>query len=434
MFAGNLDGQSIRIGELLVLSGALQSGDVVEAVTVSKRLAMPVGRVLIVSGCITEELLEASLQAQILMWEGSISVELAEAALKLVSFTRIPLHEALGELHWDATFDTDTAGLAGLLRDANILSPDELELAMRRSSFEVVPLSSALIVAGLLSAKFFPMISQIQQKVRAGKLGREDAVHELKAAYHLWLKAEISFESEQPPNLIPQLVHYTDTQLPDETTGQSTATSNAANIEPPTNKPSQSELARNELPTNANVGCKHETQDLLVNCETFELSFRGDENLFRSELPPANHNGVRLIDLLVTSKLVNADEAKLAYERILDDPRMSANMFIATGLLDQATCNAALKYHDLLAKHLITQQQALQSLHDRTSMSPANPDQLRRLDIAGSSELPEDTSPDGLAPATISNTKPKRRSNLKHALTAAVVGGIAAVAVMSRKR
>lgn len=53
-----------KLGELLVKANIVPSGDVVEALTVSRKLRIPMGRVLIAAECIDQKTLDTALQAQ----------------------------------------------------------------------------------------------------------------------------------------------------------------------------------------------------------------------------------------------------------------------------------------------------------------------------------------------------------------------------------
>jgi hypothetical protein len=410
MFARNLDSQSIRIGELLVLSGALDSGDVVEAVTVSRRLAMPIGRVLIVSGCISEELLEASLQAQILVWEGTISVELAEAALKLVVSNRVPLSQALGELHSDANFGTDTASLVDLLLESEIVSRDQLELAMRIDSPDVIPLTSALVLHGLLSPKFFPMIGQIQQKLQSNTLSRADAANELRSAYCLWLRAEHSVEHRadaeyestsdkvfRKAGAQPILVDRV--TVGDVTFGDETAESDADLVFEVKNVTRVSKASDAIVVEDAEVVGRLE----VVDAPGVPMEIIDAVSAAPAALEPDRN--LRLIDLLVASKRVDMNRVQAAFDKVMENPQLSGEILTAMGLLDQSTCNTALRYHDLLTKRLVSETEAVLALQRPAVSNAAQPQVISA-----------------------------RKTGLKRALAAAVVGGIAAVAVLSRKR
>jgi len=438
MFARNLDSQSIKIGELLVLSGALDSGDVVEAVTVSRRLAMPVGRVLIVSGCITEELLEAALQAQVLAWEGSISIELAEAALKLVVSDRIPLYQALGELHWHANFGTDTASLIDLLLESEIVSRDQLEVAICIDSPDVVPLTSALVVHGLLSPKFFPMLSQIQQKIHSNGLSRADAANELRAAYRLWLRAEQSVQDDKDSesagahdrvfrhsglasNWVSDLSNeglqivcqpQTDLMLDNgselDEIADAEVVGRVETVDQSSSPVEFTDVVSADVESTDVESTDVESVDLIDRSIKLEESQPDaiEQDVRHSANKPDTKR--RLIDLLAASKIVDMIRVQEAFDQAMEDPQLSGEILVAMGLINERTCNAALRYHDLLAEQLVSQTEAVHALQE-----------LASLDGDHVTKTPRES---------------RRRTGLKRVLTAAVVGSIAAAAVFARKR
>ncbi|MGH9551984.1 MAG: hypothetical protein ACRD3W_21540, partial [Terriglobales bacterium] len=179
MLAPVFDSRSIRIGELLVESGLVQLEDVTEAAQVSKRLQIPVGRVMIVSGCVNENLLEAALQAQILIQEGLVEVDTACEALRIVRDEGVPLQNVLVAADELAGGPPDS-DIASLLLDSEIVSREQMELALEASSAGGVPLGSALVLQGILSPNLFPTVTQIQSHLRTGKLSKEEAIEQLK--------------------------------------------------------------------------------------------------------------------------------------------------------------------------------------------------------------------------------------------------------------
>ena len=185
----------LKVGELLVKAGFLQPGDVVEAIQVSKRVQIPIGRVLIASGLVSEGFLQTVLQAQLLIRDGLVSSEQAIDAMNLVANLNIPLKEALQKLNLTPEYNSDTVNLAEILLDSNIVTQEQLEAALATSSRAGVPLSAALVLQGVLSQSFFPSLVRAQQQLVA-QSPRERIIEELKSSFLVWLKAEESLRSE----------------------------------------------------------------------------------------------------------------------------------------------------------------------------------------------------------------------------------------------
>jgi hypothetical protein len=87
-----------RMGDLLISAGIVDSADVMEALQVSKRLRIPLGRVLTAAECITKHMLEAVLQAQKTVRQG-LNSELALQALALVASEQISFAEARSQVN-----------------------------------------------------------------------------------------------------------------------------------------------------------------------------------------------------------------------------------------------------------------------------------------------------------------------------------------------
>jgi hypothetical protein len=87
-----------RLGDLLISAGLVDSRDVVEALQVSKRLRIPLGRVLTAAECITKQMLEDVLQAQKTVRQG-LSAELVLQALAIVASEQVSFAEAQSQLN-----------------------------------------------------------------------------------------------------------------------------------------------------------------------------------------------------------------------------------------------------------------------------------------------------------------------------------------------
>lgn len=183
------DNRMVRVGDMLVTARVVSSADITEAIQVSKRLNIPIGRVLITSGCVTEKLLHAALDLQALIRDGEIPLDSALKALMRVSKSGCSVKESLEQLNVSPKYGKGKNDLADLLVDSNLVSQDQIDDALKTSFEYGTPLGSTLVFQGALSPNFFPSISAIQEKVANGELSNDEAIEELKAAFSLWLKA-----------------------------------------------------------------------------------------------------------------------------------------------------------------------------------------------------------------------------------------------------
>jgi hypothetical protein len=183
---------SIKIGELLIQVGALTSGDLTEAIQISKRMGVPIGRVLVMSGCVNEASLKTTLEVQSLIRDGLVDMETGIKALTKVFKENAQLDDALKSLNWVPKRDTAGNKLGELLVDSDIVSQQQLEKALETSFQSGMPLGGTLVLQGVISAQLLPTVLYIQEQIRDRKLGRDEAVSQLRTAVMFWARAEHS--------------------------------------------------------------------------------------------------------------------------------------------------------------------------------------------------------------------------------------------------
>jgi hypothetical protein len=372
--------KTIKIGQLLVKTGCLQPGDVVEAIQVSKRVQIPIGRVLIASGLVTEDFLQTALHAQLLIRDGLISVEQAVLAMKLMTEEETTLKDALQKLNLSPQFSADTAFLAELLLDSNIVTEEQVEAALASSSESGIPLSGALVLQGTVSQGFFPNLLRAQQQFKS-QVPRDTIIEELKASFLVWLKAEESLTQDFAEN--------TDRLQRDD------------RIE----KYIESEEA--------------ESAKTKTNGKKDTAALRTDEH---DQHPDTDHEleaAPRLVDVLKSAGVINQAEIQRAWEKMLDDPIVSGRVFHAIGLLDEPTLQLSVRSQNLIKKRLLTFEEAVRAVRAARSgvitfedalVQEVDSDRARYFD------------------------KSWRKSTLARAIGGAVVGVIAAGLMFGRRR
>src|SRR6185369_9530004 len=92
------ESQAIRVGELLKEAGLISYEDLHEAEQVSRRLQQPFGRTLMMSGCVSQAMLQAALEAQEFIQQGLINNEIACQGLQLAKSAKLGFKEALERL------------------------------------------------------------------------------------------------------------------------------------------------------------------------------------------------------------------------------------------------------------------------------------------------------------------------------------------------
>ena len=179
----------VKIGELLIEVGVLSSGDLTEAIQISKRMGVPIGRVLVMSGCVNEANLQYALELQSLLKDGLVDWETGMKALKKVFTSQTDLQSALKDLNWAPRLDAAGNKLGDLLIDSSIVTKNQLEKALETSFQSGMPLGGTLVLQGVLSPQLLPTVLHIQEQIRDGKLTRDEAIDTLKQAVMFWARA-----------------------------------------------------------------------------------------------------------------------------------------------------------------------------------------------------------------------------------------------------
>lgn len=188
------DEKNIMIGDLLVRSGLISSADLTEAMQVSRRLGMPMGRVLTMDGRISPDIFQLALEAQSIIRDGVVPPDVGIEALSIAARDRQPIAEALKRMDRHPQASASTNRLGELLVDAYIITNDQLSQALKISVETGLPLGGTLVTQGIIHASLLPTVLRAQEQIRDGVLPRDAAIEELKAAMKIWAKAEAAMK------------------------------------------------------------------------------------------------------------------------------------------------------------------------------------------------------------------------------------------------
>lgn len=172
----------ILIGDLLVKSGLIQLGDLADAIPISTKTGLPVGRVLVGSGFLNDDKLQYALRAQSLIRDNFLTVDMAVKALQSVAKNDITLDEALSNLGWRSEYFELTNKLGHLLRDAELVHPDIIDEALQTCFTTGLPLGRILVLKGVIADALANAAVSSQILIRDKKIDREQAVAALKSA------------------------------------------------------------------------------------------------------------------------------------------------------------------------------------------------------------------------------------------------------------
>lgn len=204
---------NIKVGELLTQACIVSSSELTEAIQVARRLGVPIGRTLLMSGFVRDDVLEAALAAQSLLKSSQVPLHAVVNALRHVHESKISFGDALKRENLNADYSQSIDKLAELLLDSNIVAAEDLEKAIEKSVTEGIPLGSALVLQGILSPALFPSLQRIQAAWLSGSLSQDEAIKAVQKTFLLWLKAEESLFRANKPKAEPVL-HEASESLP----------------------------------------------------------------------------------------------------------------------------------------------------------------------------------------------------------------------------
>jgi hypothetical protein len=170
----------VIIGDLLRGAGLLSAADLNNAVQVATKTQLPVGRVLVMLGLISTEVVQAALHGQSLVRDRLIERDTAIKALCVVSAQRTSFDQALRQIGFLPDDDEPAQGLGDLLLAAAVITPEQLADALNRGQHLGLPLGRILVLKGILSQEQIESALEAQTLLRDEKISRTQALEALR--------------------------------------------------------------------------------------------------------------------------------------------------------------------------------------------------------------------------------------------------------------
>jgi uncharacterized protein (DUF3820 family) len=172
----------LRIGEFLVEAQLIHPNLLAKAVEDSKTEGLPVGRVLVMMGQLSELDLRSAIKVQSLVRDSIIPFHVAVNGLSLASNEKIDVDLALAYLGWVDAGHFPTNKLGELLQEAGLIDAEHLNTALRNCQATGLPLGRILVTMGMISSDLLATALNAQLFVREATITRKQAVDGLKAA------------------------------------------------------------------------------------------------------------------------------------------------------------------------------------------------------------------------------------------------------------
>ncbi|HEY9786083.1 MAG TPA: hypothetical protein V6D17_11815 [Candidatus Obscuribacterales bacterium] len=172
-----------RIGELFSDAGVISAELVNDSLPIAKRSKLPLGRVLVMSGHLTEGDVACALSLQKSIRDGKTTKEVARRILKIAHLNRTTVDEALALLRWEDAYTKSLTQLGKLLLAAEIVREATVIEMQARSACCAKPLGRTLVMNGVIDEETLVMALNAQILVRDRKVTRIEAIRILQTAH-----------------------------------------------------------------------------------------------------------------------------------------------------------------------------------------------------------------------------------------------------------
>ena len=175
-----------RLGELLVESGVLSAEKLGHALNKSSSTGLPLGRILVLSGAVSESVLFAALNAQVLVRDKSLQREQAVRALTAAQQRQVPIEQSLKDIGLTVQRSRHEIRLGELLCAAALVDEADVTNAIELGLANAIPVGEILIREGIVSKQILAAALEFQRRVRDGEMD-------------LWQAASALRESQNGP-------------------------------------------------------------------------------------------------------------------------------------------------------------------------------------------------------------------------------------------
>jgi hypothetical protein len=162
-----------KLGGVLTEAGLISDEQLKQGLNQCQMSGLPLGRVLVAMGFMSEALLAAALNAQILIRDSKIQRDLAIQGLRACHERQISIEQSLGDAGLLQMPVQDTVRLGELFVMANLLDQDNLMQAVELGLTESKPIGQVLVERNMVSEQLLESALAVQRLVAEGKIKKE---------------------------------------------------------------------------------------------------------------------------------------------------------------------------------------------------------------------------------------------------------------------
>jgi hypothetical protein len=177
MFVGSKrTGGLARLGEILLEAGLIKPEIVTQSLAIAKNARLPIGRVLVMSGHLSDKVIENAIEVQSGIRSGKFTKEYAVKLMKVANSNNVNIEQASAIVAWDRTQSTGFGELGKFLLAAEMVEEERLWAAHTRSKQEGTSLGLQLVKDEIFSARSLLDVLQVVVFSRQELLTRAEAV------------------------------------------------------------------------------------------------------------------------------------------------------------------------------------------------------------------------------------------------------------------
>jgi tetratricopeptide (TPR) repeat protein len=198
-----------RIGDLAIELKLITSDNLQKALFIAGDTGLPLGRVLVLSGVLSENDMTNLIRCQSLLRENLVQFRQVFQAMSRVKNSKLLVDEALYDCGWDPSSQKALTPLGELLVASNVITEQQLQAYLRQQSKTKLPLGRMLISAGVITDQFLNAALNLQILVRDKKLTKNQAKETL-----LETRSRMNLDEstqgvkafyDQPPRSVPKI-------------------------------------------------------------------------------------------------------------------------------------------------------------------------------------------------------------------------------------
>lgn len=377
---------SARLGDLLVQAGILTPTQLQEAVKNSRSKKLQIGQVLVMSGFMTPKDLQIVLEAQSMVRDKTIDVNLAIQCIKVARKLGATFSDVLEDYDAAAAQRARTGKLGELLTDAGLVNPDELSATMERSINTGMPLGRMLVLNKVMSSDLLQKALDIQVRLRDEIITREEAIEQLRAAAGIDGQAQgdavPAQEKKKPVVRLGELMVMSG--ILTEADVMDALEWGLANQQPIGNVLVSQEMISKEL-LDAALFIQEAVRDGKVNelqaceclSEIYSTGISPEEALEEviPKQPKAEPEQIPITyqDLITLSRVVSDEDIEAAFDVQAQTAALIGKVLVLAGYMSVPTLQATLRCYQMVAKGYLSPEDAVATLDYCLHQNPDAP-------------------------------------------------------------